>query len=45
VKVEIIIICHVIRFEFFVYFLMFIHLWRRDTTIMLSVSKFNTLND
>jgi len=26
-------------FVFFVYILMFIHLWRRDTAIMLSVSK------
>ena len=33
------------RFVFFVYVLMFIHLLRRDTAIMLSVSKFNKLND
>ena len=33
------------RFVFFVYVLMFFHLWRRDTAIMLSVSKFNNLND
>ena len=32
------------RFVFFVYVLMFIHLWRRDTAIMY-VSKFNKLND
>jgi len=33
------------RFEFIVYVLMIIHLWRRDTAIILSVSKFNKLND
>jgi len=33
------------RFVFFVYVLMFIHLWHRDTAIMLSVSKLNILND
>ena len=33
------------RFVVIVYFLMFVHLWRRDTAIMLSVSIFNKLND
>ena len=33
------------RFVSFVYVLMFIHLWNRDTAIMLYVSKFNKLND
>ena len=33
------------RFVLFVYVLMFIHLWNRDTAIMLYVSKFNKLND
>jgi len=33
------------RFVFFVYVLMFIHLWHRNTAIMLSVYKFNKLND
>jgi len=33
------------RFVYFVYVLMFIHLCRRDTAMLLSVSKFNTLND
>ena len=31
------------RFVFFVYVLIFIHLWRRDTVIMVAASKFNTL--
>ena len=33
------------RFVFFVYVCLFIHLWRRDTALMLSVSKFNKLSD
>ena len=40
--------CHVIRWGplyFMFTFVLFIHLWRRDTDIMLSVSKFNKLND
>jgi len=35
--------CHVIRFIFFVYFLMFIHLRHKDTAIMLSVSKYSNV--
>jgi len=34
-----------ILFVFFVYVLMFIHFCRRDTAILLSVSKFNISND
>jgi len=32
-----------IRFVFFVYFLMFIHLRHKDTAIMLSVSKYSNV--
>ena len=33
------------RFVFRVYVLMCIHLWRSDTAIMVSLSKFKKLND